>query len=113
MQMHHLAIRKSAGAPIDGYNPDPMAYPAHTYIVKAAPRPYTAMLFTDFLLARDEGQTILRDAEYYPANQTVEPLPSTRWTVPRYNGQTETVADSIKMEAMLPRSIDLYKQIFR
>lgn len=113
MQMHHIAISKSAGAPIDGYNPDPMAYPAHTYIVKGAPHPYTAMLFTDFLLARDEGQTILRDAEYYPANPAVEPLPSTRWTVPRFNGQTETVADSIEMEGMLARSIELYKQIFR
>jgi iron(III) transport system substrate-binding protein len=113
MQMHHIAISKSAGAPIDGYDPEPMAYPAHTYVVKGAPHPYTAMLFTDFLLTREEGQTILRDAEYYPANQTVEPLPSTRWTVPRLNGQTEIVADSIKMEDMLARSIELYKRIFR
>lgn len=113
MQMHHIAISKSAGAPVDGYNPAPMAYPAHTYIVKGGPHPHTAMLFTDFLLSRDEGQTILRDAEYYPANQTVEPLASTRWTVPRLNGQTETVADAIKLEEMSPRSIELYKSIFR
>jgi ABC-type Fe3+ transport system substrate-binding protein len=113
MQMHHIAISKSAGAPIDGYNPAPMAYPAHTYIVKGAPHPYMAMLFTDFLLTREEGQTILRDAQYYPANRAVEPLPLTRWTVPRLNGQTETLADSIKMEEMLPRSIELYDELFR
>lgn len=69
---HHAVISAEAGAPSDWQPLEPVLASGSTIsILKNAPNPYSAMLFMDFIL--NEGQQILSDAQYIPANPKVQP----------------------------------------
>jgi iron(III) transport system substrate-binding protein len=114
MAMHHIAISKSAGAPIDGTTPEPViTRGGMIHIVKGAPHPHAAILFADFMLAKDGGQKILRDVQYNPTHPGLEPMAEMRWIVPRFSGKKELMQDAVEVEAMQPRSLDIFKELFR
>ena len=111
---NHIAISINDGAPVAAILP-PIVHSAanSTSMIKGAPHPHAAMLFVDFLLAKDGAQEIMKQATYVPAHPEVEPLAEERWAVPRLNGRQEFVEDSHEFSEMLKRSRDLYTKYFR
>ena len=74
--------------------------------------PYGAALFTDFLLSED-GQKILLEADYFPANPKVNPSEMLASIVPRDAGFEENL---VRPEVLInegPKSDELYQQYFR
>lgn len=62
---------KAKGAPIDVHPIEPMIAQLSTIAVpRRAKRPYTALLFHDYLL--DEGQKVLHDMRFVPASRALE-----------------------------------------
>ena len=114
MAMHHIAISKSSGAPIEGTSPEPvMARSGLINFVKGAPHPHAGMLLIDFMMAADGGQRVLRDAQYNPAHPGVPPLPELAWIQPNLNGKEELMMPPDEEAEMSQSSNDLYKEIFR
>jgi len=68
---NHTVISARKGAPSDWtpVEPVPVAFDA-LGIMKDAPHPNAARLLVEFLLS-EEGQTVLKDADYLPANAKV------------------------------------------
>jgi iron(III) transport system substrate-binding protein len=68
---NHTVISARKGAPSDWtpLEPVPVAFDA-LGIMKDAPHPNAARLLVEFLLS-EEGQTVLKDADYLPANAKV------------------------------------------
>lgn len=114
MSMHHIAESMEKGAPITGVSPEPVIARAQTlHVVKGAPHPYAAMLLVDFILAKDGAQTVFRDAGYNPAHPGVDPLPKLRWIQPNRNGKQELLMPPEEVDAMTPKSQDIYRALFR
>ena len=89
--LHHVIISHDKGAPVWFAAPDPvLSRPDHVQLLKSAPNPNSAMLFVDFLLS-EEGQNVLKDAQYIPANPKAEPPEELRPIIPALNGKTEIV----------------------
>lgn len=66
---------KNDGAPIDWFALSPeVARAQGTGMAKRSPHPNAAVLFMDFLLSAD-GQSILGNRDFIPANTKVKPLP--------------------------------------
>jgi iron(III) transport system substrate-binding protein len=66
---------KSGGAPIDLLSLQPLVARVNGVgVSSAAPHPYAAVLFFDFILGQD-GQKILQAREFTPTNRKVEELP--------------------------------------
>lgn len=69
---NHAEISKDAGAPVEWQPLEPVPAPMGTTgVVKNAPRPHAAMLFSDFLLSED-GQRVFQQADYLPAHPKVK-----------------------------------------
>jgi ABC-type Fe3+ transport system substrate-binding protein len=70
---HHVAFSSNRGAPV-AWTPieDAMAVLLTVSIFKDAPHPNAARLLMDFVFA-DDGQNVLREADYIPASPSVEP----------------------------------------
>jgi iron(III) transport system substrate-binding protein len=73
---HHAVISAQKGAPVDWLKiePVPVAFDA-VGILKDAPHPNAARLLVEFL-ASEEGQTVLRRADYLPALPSVPAMKS-------------------------------------
>ena len=78
-------------------------------IPKGARHPNAAMLFIDYMLS-PEGQSVLRDAQYFPVNAKVQPLKALQPVSPRLAGLKENfITDSVlsethaKVEALLKK----------
>lgn len=70
---NHPVISAKQGAPVSWVPLQPVpAFENDICILKNAPHPYAAMLFLDFILGK-EGQSILQNADYLPANPDVPP----------------------------------------
>jgi iron(III) transport system substrate-binding protein len=71
---NHTVISARKGAPSDWtpLEPVPVAFDS-LGIMKDAPHPNAARLLVEFLLS-DEGQTVLKDADYLPANAKIPAL---------------------------------------
>ena len=114
MAMHHIAISKDKGAPIDGTSPEPVLTRSDAVsFVKGAPHPHAGMLLIDFLLSADDGQAALRDAQYNPAHPAVKPLPILAWIQPSLIGKQEILLSPEEEADYAPASNDLYKELFR
>lgn len=71
---HEVVAMKLAGAPIEELTLSPnIAQMAAAGVMKRAPHPYAAMLFTDFLLS--DGQKIWADMQRVPTNLKYQKLP--------------------------------------
>ena len=114
MAMHHIAISKSLGAPVNGTSPEPVM--TRTGVVTMArnlPHPHAGMLFVDYLLDKDGGAQVMVKAQYNSAHPEVDPLPELRWIQPSKNGKKEVILTPTEEEAMQPRSVEIYQKLFR
>ncbi|HTM77100.1 MAG TPA: extracellular solute-binding protein, partial [Devosia sp.] len=69
---HHSVISANEGAPVKWLKLDPaLGTVDTTYILKNAPHPNAAKVFMEYLLS-DEGQSILAESGYIPANPAVK-----------------------------------------
>ena len=110
--LHHPIISARKGAPIAPLPLDPvLTVVSSVMLPKTPPHPYAAMLFIDFLLSR-EGQQSLQRADYFPARLDVPASADLDQIVPRKIGLHENFISPIKMDADLPRSRELYLQLF-
>lgn len=110
--LHHPIISARKGAPIAPLPLDPvLTVVSSVMLPKAPPHPYAAMLFIDYLLSR-EGQQTLQRADYFPARLDVPASADLDQIVPRKIGLHENFISPIKMDADLPRSRELYMQLF-
>jgi ABC-type Fe3+ transport system substrate-binding protein len=101
------------GAPTDVKMMDPSPTTVNTFqIVKGAPHPHAALLFAEFMLSAD-GQSILRDAGYFPPNKKVEPDPTYTRAIPRMVSVKENAFSPEAMIENSPRSNELWEKYFR
>jgi len=107
---HLPVIAASKGAPVAAQVLQPMpATVASIMIPKGTRHPHAAMLFVDYMLS-PEGQTVLRDAQYFPVNEKVQPLKALQAVSPRMAGLKENfITDAVlydthgKVEAALKK----------
>lgn len=110
---HHPLISAAKGAPVWSKLLDPTASAASTIgIVKGAPHPYAARLLIDFVLS-DEGQQILSDAEYFPANPDIPPKAYLKPATPEAAGVKENFISPDQMTAMDAASEKIYREQFQ
>jgi iron(III) transport system substrate-binding protein len=110
---HHPLISKAKGAPVNSQLMDPTASTAATMsIVKGLHHPYSAMLLVDYILSK-EGQEILANAEYFPADPEVAPLPTLAPVVPKIAGVPENFVGPDKLIKYTDSSEDIFQRLFR
>lgn len=110
---HHPLISKGKGAPVNSQLHDPVASTAATMgVVKGTKHPYAAMLLIDYILSK-EGQQILADAEYFPADPAVPPLPSLTSVVPKTAGVPENFIGPDKLTKYTDSSEEIFQKLFR
>jgi iron(III) transport system substrate-binding protein len=110
--LHHPIISANKGAPVA---PDPMnpvlTLVSSVMLPKYPPHPYAAMLFIDYLLSV-EGQTVLRQADYFPARPGLHPKKELDKIVPEDIGMKSNFISPEKFVAMLGKSRALYQKLF-
>ena len=96
---HLPVISAGKGAPIAAQPLQPVpATVASIMLPKRARHPYAAMLFIDYMLS-PEGQTVLRDAQYFPVNAKVQPLKTLQTVSPHFAGLKENfISDTVLRE---------------
>jgi ABC-type Fe3+ transport system substrate-binding protein len=110
---HHPLISAAKGAPVNAQLMDPVPSAAGTIsLIKNAPHPNAAMLLMDFILSR-EGQKILADAEYFPANPEVPPLPQLAGIVPKTAGFIESYVAPQKLSEYIDSTDQILQSLFR
>ncbi len=110
---HHPLISKAKGAPVDTQLMDPVPATASTMsIVRGAPHPYAALLLVDYILS-EEGQQILVQAGYFPADPSVPPLPLQASVVPKTAGMHENFIGPDKLMKYTDSSEDIFRRLFR
>ncbi|MCH7542253.1 MAG: extracellular solute-binding protein [Proteobacteria bacterium] len=86
---HHPIISAKKGAPVYSQIMPPVPGLNGTIMVlNGIKHPYAAMLLVDFVLS-EEGQNVLRQANYLPAHPKVAPRPEMKIIVPRLVGMEE------------------------
>jgi iron(III) transport system substrate-binding protein len=111
--LHHVAGRRAVNAPIDAAMQDPvLARNDPAIVLTTAPHPHATMLLIDFLLDT-ESQNILKDAQYYPANPTVDPAPEMKPYLPRGFGLKVYSLDETVQYNNLKSSQEIFKKIFQ
>jgi iron(III) transport system substrate-binding protein len=110
--LHHPIISARKGAPVASLPLDPvLTVVSSVMLPKAPPHPYAAMLFVDYLLSKD-GQEKLQGADYFPARPDVSASPDLDKVVPHKIGLHENFISPHKMNEYLPRSRELYTELF-
>jgi iron(III) transport system substrate-binding protein len=110
---HHPLGSKNEGAPVDMQLMPPVASTAGTLVVaKGLPHPYAAMLLVDFILSA-EGQGVLAQAGFYPANPQVPPLDWMMPAVPRNAHVAENFISPEKAEEYADSSQKIFDSLFR
>ena len=97
---NHPVISKAQGASLDVSMLEPIdSEVAGIQMAKGAPHPHAAMLLIDYVMSQ-EGQTVMREADYFPTHPQVDPKDNMRGVVPRLLKMKETV---FKPETMFER----------
>lgn len=110
---HHPLISAAEGAPVASQLMDPVASTAATLLIPQKIRhPYTAALFTDFLLSED-GQKILLGADYFPAHPGVAPSDLLAPIVPSKAGVAENFIRPEELVENGEKSDEIYQKYFR
>jgi len=109
---HLPIIAASKGAPVAAYPLQPMpSAVASIMIPKGTKNPHAAMLFVDYVLSAD-GQTVLRDGQYFPTNSDVQPLKELWPVSPRLAGLKENfISDEVLYETQA-KVESLFKKYF-
>src|SRR5258708_9615115 len=84
---------------------------ASIMIPKGTTHPFAAMLFVDYVLSA-EGQSVLRDAQYFPVNDEVQPLKALQPVSPRLAGLKENFIDDEVLYATHAKVAALLKKHF-
>ena len=110
---HHPLISKGKGAPVNSKLLDPVPATAATMgIVKGLKHPHAALLLIDYILSK-EGQEILANADYFPADPKVPPLPSLASVVPKIAGVPENFIGPDKLTKYTDSSEEIFRTMFR
>jgi ABC-type Fe3+ transport system substrate-binding protein len=80
-------------------------------IPKGTKHPHAAMLFVDYVLST-EGQTVLRDAQYFPTNRDVQPLKELWPVSPRLAGLKENFISDEVLYSTQAKVEGLFKKYF-
>jgi iron(III) transport system substrate-binding protein len=107
---HLPVIAATKGAPVAAQPLQPIpATVASIMIPKGTRHPHVAMLFIDYMLS-PQGQTVLRDAQYFPVSAKVQPLKALQAVSPRVAGLKENfITDAVlydthgKVESLLKK----------
>jgi iron(III) transport system substrate-binding protein len=109
---HHPLISKAKGAPVDSELIDPVPATASTLgIVRGATHPDAALLLADFILSRD-GQQVLSQAGYFPADPAVPPRAIQMPVVPKNAGLHENFIGPDKLLKYTDSSEDIFRRLF-
>lgn len=107
---HHVAISSAQGAPIKWLKISPLIGTAETVsLVKNAAHPNAAKLFYDFLFS-NEGQNVLREANYLPGNPAIPA--KTPELKPREGGFTAVQIQPAMNQTHLPKWLEIYERLF-
>jgi iron(III) transport system substrate-binding protein len=108
---HHFLLPQYRKAPGAWIKLEPISQIVNAIgLVKNAPHPNAGKLLIDFILS-DEGQGILRDAGYIPANPAVPALdPSLKPETGNFKAQPILPPDTIEK---LPAMVKVYRDIFK
>ena len=108
---HHAAISAAAGAPVDWVKLEPLlGLFSEMGILKDAPHPNAARLFVEWVMS-EEGQKVLADNDYLPANPAVAPrVPALR---PDGGGFKVDYISPMRARDELPKWTAIYQELFR
>ena len=81
-------------------------------IPKGTKNPHGALLYDDFVLG-EEGQTIMRDAQYFPVHPKVRPIEALAKVTPHLIGLKENFFDPVERYDGRHESVALIKKYFR
>jgi ABC-type Fe3+ transport system substrate-binding protein len=108
---HHSAISAAQGAPVAWIKMEPLSESVNLIgILKDAPHPNAARLLEEFILS-DEGQKVLADNDYVPANPAVPAkVPALKPDAGHFKVNVVT-PDMARDD--LPKWTAIYKELFR
>jgi ABC-type Fe3+ transport system substrate-binding protein len=110
--LHHPIISARKGAPVASLPLDPVNTVVSSVMLPKTPsHPYAAMLFIDYLLSKG-GQQRLQGADYFPARSDVSASPDLDKIVPHKIGLHENFISPVEMNKELPRSREIYAELF-
>jgi iron(III) transport system substrate-binding protein len=110
---HHPLISKAKGAAINSQLLSPVPSTAATMVVPRGLRhPHAALLLIDYLLSK-EGQTILSNAEYFPARPDVPPSEALATIVPARANVAEQFVGPRLLNSYNESSEKIYEKLFR
>jgi iron(III) transport system substrate-binding protein len=111
--LHHPLISAQKGAPVAPLLLDPVLGNASVMVLlKNAPRPHAALLLMDYLVS-EEGQKVIRDADYFPANPSVAVEASVASIIPANSNKTLKFISEEELFADRAKSIVLQKNLFQ
>ena len=108
---HHSAISAAQGAPVAWIRMEPLSESVNLIgILKDAPHPNAARLLEEFILS-DEGQKVLADNDYVPADPAVPAkVPTLKPDAGKF---TVNVVTPEMARDDLPKWTAIYKELFR
>jgi ABC-type Fe3+ transport system substrate-binding protein len=111
--IHHPVLSARKGAPIASKLLDPVPSMLGTLMLPKNPRhPHAAMLLIDYLLSK-EGQSILKDAEYFPCRLDVNPITDLETLVPSKVGYKENYVSQELANSDYPAAQEIFKKYFQ
>ena len=111
--LHHPVISAQKGAPVAPLMLDPVLGNASVMVLlKSAPNPHAALLLMDFLVS-EEGQKVIRDADYFPATPSVEVEASVAGIIPAKNNKQLQFISEEDLFADRSKAIALQKKLFQ
>jgi iron(III) transport system substrate-binding protein len=110
--LHHPIISAKKGAPVAPQPMEPViTLVSSVMLPKAPPHPYAAMLFIDYLLSED-GQKVLRAADYFPAHPNVPAAEELNKIVPSKIGLKNNFIGPEKLAGEIAKSRGIYQKLF-
>ena len=111
--LHHPVISATEGAPAGAQAMEPVPSISGSLVIpKGVRHPHAAMLFMDFFVSK-EGQEVMRDAQYFPALDTVKPLKQLEPITPALVGLKENYLSDQTLLDYQKKAEALYKKYFR
>lgn len=111
--LHHPVISAQKGAPVAPLMIDPVLGNASVMVLlKNAPHPHAALLLMDFLVS-EEGQKVIRDADYFPANPAIDVEASVSRIIPANNNMALKFLSEEDLFEGRSASIALQKKFFQ
>jgi ABC-type Fe3+ transport system substrate-binding protein len=108
---HHSEISAKKGAPVKWLKIEPVTATVDAiFLIKHAPHPNAGKLFIEFALS-SEGQTVLRNADYIPADPSTPALLAS--LKPETGNFKAAVLAPKLVEEKLPAWIQVYNDLFK